>query len=654
MIDTLETGRDAVARHAWAEATEAFAAADRDTSVLPDDLELWAQAAWWLGDIESATETLERAFASYEAAGRPADAARVALQLAYQGFRRLFPSVGAGWLARAERILESEDESSVLATVRVYHALDAVLAGRIDEGIGLADEAIELARKYGNADALYLALSFQGLGEVYSGNHQTGLALIDEAAAAASSGRLGLRVASDIYCNTIAACRSIGDLARAGQWADEGERWMRRQSVGGYPGVCQVHRAELKMLHGHWSEAEQEARHACQELEHFGLIDAAGHAHYQVGEIRLRMGDLDGAAEAFERAYEYGSPAQPGLALLALARGELDEATRSIARALASAAGTGGTVDESTRARLLPAQVDIALGAGDLELAGQAVTELESIAAHFGRPMFEAGALMARGELLLGEERPADASPLLDRSWRMWLATELPYESARARLRYAEALAAEGDVATARRDLRAARSVFERLGATLDIQRIDALLGEAQATSTLPAQRVTKTFMFTDIVTSTDLIGLIGDEAWGELLQWHDRELRATFAQHQGEEVNHTGDGFLVAFERASDAVECAVDIQRRLTRHRHDHGFAPVVRIGLHAAEATRRGRAYSGRGVHVAARIGAAAAGGEILISEEAFERSKPSRFTASEARSLKLKGVDELVEVRAIGWR
>ena len=233
---------------------------------------------------------------------------------------------------------------------------------------------------------------------------------------------------------------------------------MRRQIVGGYPGICRVHRAELKMLRGLWSEAEQEARQACEELERFGLLDGVGYAQYEVGEVRLRMGDLDAAAEAFERAYEFGHDAQPGMALLQLARGEIDEAARSIGRALAATAGSGGPADRATRARLLPAQIDIALAAGDLETAGPAVAELESIAADFQRPVFEAGALTARGELLLGEDRPSEASPILGRSWRLWQETDLPYESARARLHYAEALAAEGDPETARRDLRAARS----------------------------------------------------------------------------------------------------------------------------------------------------------------------------------------------------
>ncbi len=152
---------------------------------------------------------------------------------------------------------------------------------------------------------------------------------------------------------------------------------MHREAIGGYPGICRIHRAEIKMLHGQWSEAEQEARQAGEELQRYRLLDGVGYAHYQVGEVRLRMGDLDAAAEAFDRAYEYGHDAQPGLALLQLARGEVADARRSIDRALTAAAGANGVADRATRGRLLPAQVDIALAAGDLEAARQAVEELE-------------------------------------------------------------------------------------------------------------------------------------------------------------------------------------------------------------------------------------------------------------------------------------
>lgn len=209
---------------------------------------------------------------------------------------------------------------------------------------------------------------------------------------------------------------------------------------------------------------------------------------------------------------------------------------------------------------------------------------------------------------------------------------------------------------TARRDVLAARSIFERLGATLDLQRVDALLGEGAGAAgpSRPAARATRTFMFTDIVTSTDLVGVLGDEAWNELLDWHDRQLRSAFTQHRGDEVSHTGDGFFVAFEAAGDAIDCAVDIQRRLSRHRHEHGFALSVRIGLHTAEATRRGRNYAGRGVHIAARVGAAAAGAEILVTHEVVAAAGSLRFGLGAARTVVLKGVPEPVEVQAVDWR
>jgi class 3 adenylate cyclase len=660
MIETLERGRDAMARHAWAEAVEAFTVSDRDGGLSPDDLELLGTASWWLGQPDESIEALERAFTGYGDAARPLDAARVAMTLAYQSFRGLAGAVGGGWMAQAGRLLADQPEGPLHARLGVFQALGALQAGRLAEGVAMAEAAIDIARRHDARNELSIGTSFKGMGQLFAGNWEDGLASIDEAAAAASSGQLDLRVASDIYCNTIAACRNVGDLERASQWAEEGERWMRRNGAGGYPGICRVHRAELKMLRGQWSEAEQEARQACEELERFRLLDPIGYAQYQIGEVRLRMGDLDAAAEAFDRAYEYGHDAQPGLAMLQLARGEVADASRSIARALAATSSDAGDADRLTRGRLLPAHVDIALASGDLEAARESVEELEAIAAHFARPLFHANAMTARGELLLGEERPSEASPVLGQSWRLWQASDLPYESARARLRYAEALAAEGDDATARRDLLAARGVLERLGATLDVQHIDTLLGESPGgagtapAAARPGARLRRTFMFTDIVTSTDLVGLIGDDAWSELLGWHDRELRSSFTAHAGDVVDHTGDGFFVAFERAADGIECAVDIQRRLTRHRKEHGFAPFVRIGLHTADATPRGRNFTGGGVHVAARIGAAAGKDEVLVSADVVREAGRIRFGLSEPRTVALKGVRAPVEVQSVEWR
>jgi class 3 adenylate cyclase len=149
------------------------------------------------------------------------------------------------------------------------------------------------------------------------------------------------------------------------------------------------------------------------------------------------------------------------------------------------------------------------------------------------------------------------------------------------------------------------------------------------------------------------LVELLGDEGWDHLSRWHDQLLRSLIAEHGGEEIKTIGDGFFVAFERPASAIECAIKIQRRLAEHRQASGFAPGVRIGIHRAEASRRGLDYAGKGVNVAARIGAAAVGGEILASRETVAAAS-SRFAVSEPRTVELKGVAEPVDVVSIDWR
>jgi class 3 adenylate cyclase len=158
--------------------------------------------------------------------------------------------------------------------------------------------------------------------------------------------------------------------------------------------------------------------------------------------------------------------------------------------------------------------------------------------------------------------------------------------------------------------------------------------------------------MFTDIAGSTQLVEAIGDEAWSHVVRWHDDALRALFVKFEGEEVDHAGDGFFVAFEDTTRALGCAAEIQRTLAEHRRRHGFSPQVRIGLHACEATRSGQGYRGRGVHVAARIGARAGAGEILVSRASLSDADVS-LVAGDPETVELKGVAEPVEVVRVRW-
>src|SRR5919199_2384932 len=119
------------------------------------------------------------------------------------------------------------------------------------------------------------------------------------------------------------------------------------------------------------------------------------------------------------------------------------------------------------------------------------------------------------------------------------------------------------------------------------------------------------TLLFTDVEGSTRLLHDLGD-GYGEALHEHRRRLRATFAEHEGVEVDTQGDAFFVAFARASDAVAAAADCQRALA------GGPIRVRMGLHTGEPQLTEEGYVGLDVHKGARIAAAGHGGQILVSQ------------------------------------
>lgn len=649
---TLESGRKAAQRRAWDEAREALTEVDEKGDLDPDDLELLADAAWWSGHADQAVEAMERAYLGYVETGRPTDGARVAVFLAYFAMRRLAYSIGAGWRAKADRLLEGEPESAAHAYAKMIDVAEAFIhRDDIEDTIRLADEAIDLARRTNNRDAEGEARAFKGVALLSGGMWQEGLKLLDEASASALAGDLSLRSASDVYCITIAACRSLADFGRAAEWTEEADRWMSRQSVGGYPGICKVHRAELKRLKGAWGEAEAEALDACKELERYRIFDGVGTAHYEVGEIRLRMGDLAGAEEKFNKAYEYGLDPQPGAALLMLARGKAEDAARMLTRALAEK--DGERRDQLARARLLPAHVEVSLAIDDLEAAKTSAEEIERIAGEFDRPAFAAMAANARGEIALHEGDPVASSLALEKAWRLWRDLGFPYETAQARLLLGRAHLMADDPTRARLELEAARAQFAELGAALALRRAEESIREL-AGDPPRRTRVVKVFMFTDIVTSTELIGVIGDSAWESLLAWHDRELRAAFAAHRGQEVSHTGDGFFAVFDTVPDAVEAAAAIQRRLADQRREHGFAPSVRIGIHLAEATAEGSDFRGQGVHAAARVGSVADADEIVISAAALDAAGSLAFPVSMPTTVELKGIREPMPVHRVDWR
>src|SRR4029078_4598111 len=222
--------------------------------------------------------------------------------------------------------------------------------------------------------------------------------------------------------------------------------------------------------------------------------------------------------------------------LLRLAQGRPLAEFAELQRALAD-----HPADRVDRARLLPAFVELASAAGQLEAAQEATDELAALATLFGSDAPAATACWARGLVLRATGDPGAAVSPLREAVRRWYELDAPYEAARARTLLAEVYQSIADDDAAALELGAARATFERLGAEAAARHATELLrGHADTT--------TATFLFTDVCGSTSLIEKIGNGAGVRPIQWHDRTLRSLFEEHRGEEIDHAGDGFFVAF----------------------------------------------------------------------------------------------------------
>jgi tetratricopeptide (TPR) repeat protein len=221
-------------------------------------------------------------------------------------------------------------------------------------------------------------------------------------------------------------------------------------------------------LRGALREAEQEVQRVCADPR--GYVDIAAQAFYEIGEIRLRLGDYDGAEEAFREAHERGRDPVPGLPLLLLTQGKADDAAKLIKRALRR------SLLPLDRARMLPSQIQIALATADFEGARASVEELESIASRFESAALGAASAHARGSLNLANRDFEKACTSLHRALKLWMEVDLPYEAAMTRVLLAKVYRRIGDETSADLELHAARSAFEKLGAQGALCELDALM----------------------------------------------------------------------------------------------------------------------------------------------------------------------------------
>jgi DNA-binding CsgD family transcriptional regulator len=415
---------------------------------------------------------LERAHHAHLAAGGKTQAVRCAFWIGVHFALRGEMGPATGWIGRAQRLIENDDDSVERGYLLLSVVLRHVAGGDWETAYSSAVHAARIGERFDEADLLALALQEQGRALIKLGRVEDGLALLDEAMVAVTAGELSPIVTGLVYCALIAFCQEVYAVRRAQEWTAALTTWCAQQpDMVAFTGRCLVHRAELMQLHGAWPDALEEARRACERLAREMNQRWTAQALYQQAEVHRLRGEFGAAEDAYREASRCGLEPQPGMALMRLAQGDQDAATAAIKRAV------GEAQDPPKRARLLSACVEIMLAAGEMEAAREACLELESIAADYGGSMLGAIAAQARGAVDLGEGKSALVS--LRRAWEGWRELEVPYEAARVRVLMALACRELGDDDTAELELSSARGAFDRLGAAPDLAHVDTLLSRA-------------------------------------------------------------------------------------------------------------------------------------------------------------------------------
>ena len=474
---TLERGRDAFDRQAWADARGLLSAADREAPLAPEDLERLAMATYLVGEYEESMEVSRRAYRESIRAGDIGRAVRSAFWVAVEHLGRGEMAPAAGWLARAERLV-SEGGSERVASGYLLVAAAAQSLATGDPGAALSanERAAEIGTRFGDADLVVLARMGVGESLVGLGQVERGIGLMDEVMVEVTSGEVSPVIVGIAYCSVIASCHQVFDLRRAQEWTAALDRWCESQpQLVHFRGQCLLNRAELRQFHGAWEVAAADAREASERLSQPGTDPSLGEAIYHTAELHRLRGDFADAEAAYRHASRLGRRPEPGIALLRLAQGQHEVAAATLARATDEATGI------FARARLLEPLVEVMLATGSTAAARLAADEMMQIAADIGAPVLTATAERALGAVLLAEGDPRAALAKLRPSTAAWQALEAPYEVARTRVLVGLACGALDDADAAALELDAAADTFRELGARPDLLRVMALRKEPPA-----------------------------------------------------------------------------------------------------------------------------------------------------------------------------
>ena len=464
-LATVRRARKSFGQRAWAESYRLLAAADRDAPLDAQDLERLAIAAHLLGRDDECEAVTARAYQAFLEGGDREGAARAAFWLGFYLMERGTIAPASGWFARAGRVL---DEGQLDCVVRGYLliplAIRYIVQGDPSAAHATFSQAAEIARRFADRDLASVACHGRGRALIRLGRIGEGVALLDEAMASVIAGEVTPLVAGDVYCSVLGGCQETFDLRRAYEWTASLAQWCATQpDLVRYRGECLHYRAEVLQLRGQWNDAARDAQDACELLI---SRPAAGAAFYRCGEIHRLRGEFTKAEEAYTRAHDRGRKPQPGLSLLRLAQGRIDAAVASIRSVLLD------TPAQLSRARILPAAVEILLAADDVASARAASAELSEIARALGASLLAGASAHATGAVLLAEGDIEGASSSLRQARETWSQLEMPYEEAQTCLLLAAVCEKRSNQDGRRLEIETARRIFAQLRAEPCVARV--------------------------------------------------------------------------------------------------------------------------------------------------------------------------------------
>jgi DNA-binding CsgD family transcriptional regulator len=459
-------------RGAWSAAFDLMSTLDARYKLSGHALESFATAAYMIGRETTFLELLERAFEALCAGGETLRAARSAFWIGLTLMFRGEHGRGSGWLARSERLVDEHGSDCVEQGYILLPRVEGSLAsGDLAAADHYASEAVRIGEQFRDEDLQAIARHFKGRIQIKSGNMPEGLSLLDETMIAVTEGRLSPIVTGLIYCSVIETCQNFQIQRRAREWTDALTGWCGSQpELVAFTGRCLIHRSEILIFDGKWTEALAEAGAACRRLLAGPVEHHAGPAFYQEGEVLRLSGRFDEADESYRSASRLGFDPQPGLALMRLRQGKSQAALSSIKRTLASVRDPVG------RMRLLPAAVEIMLAVGDIETARDLGKELLGFAARYVSDAVDAASAEAIGDLSFAEGNLEESLPSYGRAAELWRDLHAPYRLSRLRMKIGQTCAALGDSEGGCREVEAARDVFDRLGAEPDRLAAEAML----------------------------------------------------------------------------------------------------------------------------------------------------------------------------------